>query len=189
MQKNCQLTNRLEKLLANSKSTLESIDEADSPSSAPFKIIKEHFRELIIALDGVLSLYEITDREEGGGISCEELMHVLSKESALTHLELTVESPLPQLFINEARFLSSLRWLFRGAIRNGHTHARVSSKNPELIISFSSTAITSTGLAQSHNTSILEYLIADEILSLYGHSLSWTETDGLSTCLIPMNEE
>jgi hypothetical protein len=140
----------------------------------------------------MLSLGSIVETEEGESISCETFIKSLSQEREFSQLFITLESPLPQLFINEARFLNSLRWLFRGAMRNGHTHARVSSKNPELIISFSSTAMTSTAMAQSHNKSILEYLIADEILSFYGHSLSWNETDGLSTCLIPifeMNEE
>lgn len=188
MQKDTQLSNRLLKLLADSESALQNLAVSQSPSPASLKIVKERFRELIIGLDGVLFLNEITEQEDGGSISCEELIHALSKESLLSPLDITLKSPLPRLFMNSARLLGALRWLCRGALRNGHSHAHISSDNRALIISFSPTATTSTESAPSLDKSILEYLIADEILSLYGHSLSWNDTEGLPTCVLPIFE-
>ena len=187
------LSRKLTQLLRDSKSTLDTLTpdkhiSTESASTLDGRILRELLQELITGLEGMLSLGSILETEEGKSISCETFMKNISQEREFAQLFISLESPLPHLFINEERFLSALRWLFRGALRNGHTHARISSKEPELIISFSATGSTPTEAELSHKKSILEYLIADEILSFYGHSLSWNETDGLSTCLIPIFE-
>ena len=180
MQQHSQLTTRLAKLLAESESALKTISHSTSTSSTPLEALKERFQELIIGLEGILTLNEVAEQEDGGSVVCEELLEKLSKEPMLTQLSITVETPFPPLYINSARLLGSLRWLFRGAIRNGHSHAHISSKDRDLLITLSSTR--SPPLQRES----LEYLIANEMFSFYEHSFSWREDEESLVCSLPI---
>ena len=161
---------RLETLLTESRLLLETNSLCTKSIFVAGNNTNHFFHELLVGLEGVLCLHQVGEQEVGEMVDCEALVHRLTEDSSLLSLSITVGSRLPEVFINGIRLRETLRWLFRGALRNGHKTADISHQDNALIISCHSENSPSSPLED-----LLEYHIANEIFSFSEQTLLWED--------------